>query len=146
MDFGLNITLLQWNIQGFLCHKYALELIVTLHKPNIIVLQETHITEGTKHLLHLPGYKIFHHNKDYTYAKSGIAIFVRNNINITRHSVSNGSLLFQSLTINCGTPLTIVNIYKKCDLSLNIDMIRHINFSDTSHVLLLGDLNARNTL
>lgn len=146
MDSGLNITLLQWNIQGFLCHKYALELIVALHKPNIIVLQETHITEGNKHLLHLPGYYTFQHNKDYTYAKSGIAILVKNNINVSHHCVSSGPLLFQYLTIDCGTPLILINIYKEYDVSLNGDMVQHIIFPERGHTLLLGDLNAQNTL
>ena len=107
MDIGLNINLLQWNIQGFINHKYELELLVASHKPNIIALQETHIIDKNKHLLHLPGYKVYHQNKDYVYAKSGIALLVKNNINVTQHITSTGDLLFQKIIIKCNTEIHI---------------------------------------
>lgn len=56
MNLGLNIRILQWNVQGFIAHKYALETLVAKHKPSIVALQETHIVDRNKHLLHLPGY------------------------------------------------------------------------------------------
>lgn len=80
MNIGYNITLLQWNVQGYITHKYALEKIVDKYKPNIIALQETHIINRNLSFLHLSGYNIFHHNKNYQNAKSGIAFLVQNNL------------------------------------------------------------------
>lgn len=146
MDFGLNITLLQWNIQGYINHKYALELLVSRHKPNIIALQETHIIGKNLHMLHLPGYKIYHHNKDYEYAKSGIALLIQNNINVTQHTTSTGDLLFQSVIISCGSDLQITNIYKEHDSNLTTSIVNNIYLSNNAHHLLLGDLNSQNVL
>lgn len=111
MDIGLNINIIQWNIQGFINHKYALELLIAKHSPNIVALQETHINRNNLHLLHLPGFKAYHHNKDYSYAKAGIAIFVRNNLNVSQQQCSRGDLLFLSIISNCGRELQITNIY-----------------------------------
>ena len=120
------IKLLQWNIEGFLCYKYALDLLVSNYKHNIVAFQETHIIERDSNLLLLPGFRIFHHNKNFHYAKSGIAILISNNINVTAHTTSSGNLLFQSVTINCGYPLTITNIYKEHDVDLNANLINQI--------------------
>lgn len=141
----LEVKLLQWNIQGFLCHKYALELLVSRYKPNIIALQETHIIERDLHLLHLPGFSVFHHNKSFDYAKSGIAIFISNNINVSSHTTSSCNLLFQSVTISCGQPLTITNIYKEHDIVLDTTLINQINHPNVGHHILIGDLNAHST-
>ena len=43
MNIGFKINIIQWNIQGFVNHKYALELLVATHKPTIIALQEIRI-------------------------------------------------------------------------------------------------------
>ncbi|KAI8122407.1 RNA-directed DNA polymerase from mobile element jockey [Lucilia cuprina] len=146
MDNGLNITILQWNIQGFINNKYALELLVASHKPTIIALQETHIIDKSKHLLHMPGYKVFHHNKNNMYAKSGIALLVRNNLNVTNHITSDDDLLFQQLVIKYNTEIHITNIYRECDIRLTPTMVGKIKLAEGVHHILLGDLNSQNTL
>lgn len=146
MNFGLNIRILQWNVQGFIAHKYALESIVAKHKPCIIALQETHIINRNEHLLHLPGYKKYHHNKDYQYAKSGILILIRNNIQVDQHLVSSGDLLFQSLTLKGNEKLHITNIYRECDVNLTTNMISSIHSFNSGHHLVLGDLNSQNPI
>lgn len=143
---NLDIRLLQWNIQGFLCHKYALEELVAKYKPNIIALQETHIIHRNIDFLHLPGYKTFHHNKNFNYAKSGIAILVSNNLNVTSFSVSNCELLFQSVTINYSQPITITNIYREQDITLEQNLINQIEFRNIGHHMIIGDFNSQNTV
>lgn len=129
MNFSLNIKILQWNVQGFIAHKYALESLVAKHKPSIIALQETHVIERNKLLLHLPGYKIYHHNKNYAYAKAGIMTLVRNNIQVDQHLVSSGDLLYQTVTINGNEKLHISNIYRECDINISASTISNINVS-----------------
>lgn len=63
MSLQQNSIILQRNIKGFINNKHDLELIITKHKPNIITLQEKHIVQKNLHMLHLPGFHIFHHNK-----------------------------------------------------------------------------------
>ena len=58
MSFQQNITILQWNIEGLINNKHALELLITKHKPNIIPLQKTHFVQKNLHMLHLPGFYI----------------------------------------------------------------------------------------
>ena len=60
MDIGLNINLMQWNIQVFINHKYALELLIAKNSSDIIDLQKTHINRNNLLLLHLPGFKAYH--------------------------------------------------------------------------------------
>lgn len=143
---GLSLSILQWNIQGFLSNKYALEILVCKHKPNIIMLQETHIIDRNLHLLHLPGYKIYHHNKNYSYAKSGIAIMIKNGINVVEHSTSSGNLLHQTVTIQCSTRISFTNIYKEYDITLSDSMVNSIRLPPRSEQILVGDLNSQNTL
>lgn len=146
MDIGLNINILQWNIQGFFSHKFALEVIIARHKPNIIALQETHIVDKNRHLLHLPGFNIYHHNKNYQNAKSGVALLVSKTMNVIKHTKSSGSLLYQTITIKGAKNLNITNIYKECDVILTSSMVRSINTSIAGHHLVIGDLNSQNPL
>ena len=88
MSLGINSNIL--HLQGFINNKYALESLVAEQKPNIIALQETHIINKNKKMLHLPGCNIYHHNKNYTYAKSDVALLIKNNINVIQHSKSLG--------------------------------------------------------
>lgn len=146
MDIGLNINIVQWNIQSFFSHKYALEVIVAQHKPNIIALQETHIINRNIQLLHLPGYYIYHHNKDYGYAKSGIALLVSKSLNVTKHIQSSGDLLFQTVTIKGTKDLHITNIYKEGDVTLTANMVSCIDTSSPGYHLVIGDVNSQNPL
>lgn len=146
MNLGLNIRILQWNVQGFIAHKYALETLVAKHKPSIVALQETHIVDRNKHLLHLPGYNIYHHNKDYQYAKAGIMLLIRRNIQVDQHLVSCGDLLFQTVTINGNEKIHITNIYRECDVNPTSSMMSTIHSFDNGHHLVLGDLNSQNPI
>lgn len=141
MDIGLKFSILQWNIQGFVNNKYALELLVTKHKPDIIMLQETHIVQKNLNLLHLPLYKTFHHNKAYQYAKSGVAFLIKNTLNVSNHIKSSNNLLHQSITVHGLTDLHLTNIYKETDTYLTTQMLDGIPKYSTGHHLVLGDLN-----
>ncbi|XP_017463473.1 PREDICTED: RNA-directed DNA polymerase from mobile element jockey-like, partial [Rhagoletis zephyria] len=146
MDLGISLVILQWNIQGFLNNKFGLELLVTKHKPDIIMLQETHIIEKNKHLLHLPHYKVYHFNKTYSYSKAGIAILVKETLNTSNYKISNNNLLFQSITIHALKDLHITNIYREIDLYLTAQHLDDIHTYHNGYHLLGGDLNAHNAL
>lgn len=146
MIVGLNINLLQWNTQGFINNKFALELLVARHKPNIIALQETHIIEKNLHMLHLPGFAIFHHNKDYEYAKSGVALLVKNNLIVTQHLKSTGDLLFQTIVVRADVEIHITNIYKEGDVNLSASVVNNISLARNVLHIMLGDLNSQNVL
>lgn len=146
MDIGLNISLLQWNIQGFINHKYVLELLIAKYKPNILALQETHIIEKNLHLLHIPGFRAYHHNKNYSYAKAGIVLFIKNNVKVKEHIKSTGDLLFQTIILIGVKKLCITNIYKECDANLTPTMVSDICLSAGMHHIFLEDFNSQNVL
>lgn len=50
----MSIKLLQWNLNGYYNHLHELQILIRIHNPDIISLQETHHT--TKELK-LNGYK-----------------------------------------------------------------------------------------
>lgn len=116
------------------------------HKPNVIALQETHIIQKNLHLLHLPGYQIFHHNHDFNYAKSGIELLVKENLNVAEHITSIHSLLYQTIVLSIGIEIHITNIYKELDINLSSSMVSNISLKQNVHNIVLGDFNAQNIL
>ncbi|XP_053968255.1 uncharacterized protein LOC128869678 isoform X1 [Anastrepha ludens] len=146
MDIGINLSILQWNIQGYSNNKFALEYLVHKRKPDVLLLQETLIVQKNLNFLNLPNYNAYHHNKTSPYAKSGIAILVKNTVNTSNHRTSTSNLLHQTITVHGVKDLHITNKYKETDVNLTTQLLDDIPEINTGHHLIGGDLNAQNTL
>jgi exonuclease III len=69
------IRIAEWNANGLLNHKLELMQVLQDNKIDVLLVPETHFTNGT--VLKIPNYSIYHCNHPDGTAHGGAAILIR---------------------------------------------------------------------
>ena len=122
------ITCLQWNIRNFKSQKPHLLYAIDEIKPDILILQETHLSDNDH--AQIPGYKKLH-RKDRDRKGGGVAIAVKNDIPSTDTPTDkNNELEIVATTIVTNTCTNIINGYippytTETDLQMYLDEFKN---------------------
>lgn len=139
------LTILQWNMNGFINNFDELNVIIKEHNPSIISLQETHCPFA-KSLNPPKAYDAYFHNIPINdSAKQGIALLIKKNIPHKTITL-NSNLQTQAFEIQHKTKFTYINIYLPPKESFTSNDIRNIINQIKTPFILGGDFNAWNTL
>ena len=132
----MGIRVLQVNIRNFRKLKYTFKLIISEHKPDIILLNETGKVDAFQLKIH--GYKGFGSNNTDNH---GMAIFYKYNMQIEHVTFTDDDLLAIKLITNFGK-IIIATAYSPPRIkSLPIIPLNKL-FNQSLPILFIGDLNA----
>jgi len=134
--------ILQWNCQGVSTSKEDLLNMIYVHKPLIVALQETFLSNNC--MITLPGYipvvKQGHFNRRY---HGGVAIFVHNSCPYRELTV-NSEYQVASVRVNINSiqTITVASIYIPGRVGMDVQSLSAVVNALPQPLLLLGDLNA----
>jgi len=139
-----NTKILFWNCQGVSRRRPELQNFVLEHKIDILLLNETHLTNSIK--LNLPNFYSYYTNKSQTKGhppSGGTAILINRRIIHHPVKIKTSSMTNTSVHIHLGNEeLRLVAVYKNPNTSLQTTDLDAL--LDTSHkTIIAGDLNAK---
>lgn len=137
-------SILQWNCNGY--YRRFEELKILLHKfqPSFICLQETHFKNENKPPK-VTGYNVYIKNQTINQrASGGVAILVKNNINVSEIAV-NSNLQALAITTNHPFKMTICCLYIPPIFRLRNELKNLID-QIPKPFLVVGDLNAKSPM
>lgn len=132
------LTIIQWNIKGYLNNYNNLQILIKKYQPKIIALQEIHT--ANKQILPVPiNYSIYQSTKLNSFG--GSAILIHKSIQHIPHN-DNQHLESISATITSKIKFTITSIYISPNLNFEEnDLVSTFNI-DSLPKLILGDFNS----
>ena len=142
----LTESIIQWNIQGISSHKDDLLHLISIYRPMVIAIQETFL--GNDFMVRVNNYnglcKQGHYNRRY---HGGVAIYIHDTCPFQPIEIQSQ---FQVVAARVQLPrsccLTIASIYIPSRNTLNRqDMVNIVN-QLPAPFLVLGDVNAHNTI
>lgn len=83
------LKILQWNLNGFFNNLHELQILVREHSPDVIALQETHITQNAIKII---GYTTIMENNP-AISHCNTVLLIKNNIKIISENFQTTSLL-----------------------------------------------------
>jgi len=140
----MTLNILQWNINGYENKFHNLSLLIQKHKPQIIALQETHLTNYNSNF-HTPNKFSLYNNNDIDIlapkASRGVGLLISKTI---QHKIVNcqSRILAIAAELQSKTPFVLLNMYiSPADNFVEQDLHDLINRFNKL-VLMLGDINA----
>ena len=138
-------NIIQWNCQGLNGKKDELLQLIKDQKPAVIAIQETMFGPGNS--FRVPHYNFF--SKAGTFNQryhGGVGILIHEDVPV--HSEINLSTPLQAIAVQVylGFNVTICSIYNSRSHTLNKQLLENLLQQLPSPVMLLGDLNAYNTM
>ena len=141
-----NLKILFWNCQGVLRKRLELIHFVHHHKIDILLLNETHLSDKTN--FKIPNFHGYFSNRPSVAgrrAAGGTAIFVHRNISHLPQIISTPNL--ENTTIHIKTShseLRLVAVYKRPNVPLQTSDLDSL-LNTPAHTIIAGDLNSKHT-
>lgn len=140
-----NTVFLNWNANGLQNKRSTFIEFLERHNVNIACICETHFVPHKP--FKIPGYTIYRQDRDCAIASGGTAIFIKKNIQhhqILIPTLSTLEAVAIKITFN-NTDLIIVSAYLQPNKRIQYSDLQNIS-SFGCPVLILGDLNSKNTI
>uniref|UniRef100_A0A0K8U6S8 RNA-directed DNA polymerase from mobile element jockey n=1 Tax=Bactrocera latifrons TaxID=174628 RepID=A0A0K8U6S8_BACLA len=136
------ITLLQWNINGYVNNYINLELLMGSHNPSIILLNETHLSYNASAFTPRAYVGYFINLPHNTTNKQGVAILVKRNLPHVLLPIPLS--IFSSVAIEILAPykISIICAYSPPDQSFSTTEFLNLIPSGSNPFILCGDFNA----
>jgi len=139
-----NYKILQWNINGYYSNFHELQILIKSITSAVICIQETNFKKD--HIANLPNYNRYYKNRKHgDRASGGVVIYVQKSypsINIP----INSNLKVTATKITIKQQITICNLYLPNSQPINKHDITQIINQFPTPFILLGDINAHNTI
>ena len=134
------LSIFQWNCNGLLAHLNEFKQHLAQNSYDVICLQETFLKPSKN--FNLTGYSVVRKDR-VEMGKGGLVTLIRDSIDYTEIIPQDGieCILIKIKSDNSHT--TIVNLYIPPDQDVDIN---HISSLFTPKTIIVGDLNAKNTL
>ena len=136
------------NIRGLIANYYNLQTLISIHKPDIICLQETQLgpnsTLKKSKPITFPDYKIY--RKDCSPGKWGIAILVKQNIPQWEMKIRSKLEQVSVKVFYRGKEMSVTSLYLPPGLRFKDRDLEILNRQLLHHKIILTDTNAHHTL
>ncbi|CAK9795846.1 Probable RNA-directed DNA polymerase from transposon X-element [Anthophora plagiata] len=137
-------TIIQWNINGYYAHYEQLQILLKLHNPDILCLQETNFKKN--HLHTLKHYSTFAKNRaNVNHASGGVAIAVSNNY-ISSEIPLSTTLEAIAVAVSLPYKIHICSIYLPNSFSLELEELEKLIEQIPTPLILAGDFNSHSSL
>ena len=145
-DFKYNFV--QHNIRDIKTNYYNLQTLITLHRPDIICLQETQLGPNTtldnKKPINFPDYKIY--RKDCKPGKWGVAIMVKQNIPQWYMDINSKLEQVSVKIFYKGKELSVTSLYLTPGIKFKIKDLESLNRQLLNNKIIMTDSNAHHSL
>lgn len=131
-------------MNGYFTHLEKFQLLLSVHKPIIICLQETHF-KGVKY--HCPkGYQAFFKNRQQQLqASGGVATYIASSY-YAKEIPLNTELEAVAVRVHCDVEITVCNVYIPNSRSFSAEELTNLIAQLPKPRILLGDFNAHSPL
>jgi len=134
------LKILQWNCNGLLAHQNELKQHLSQNFYDVICLQETFLKPPKN--FHLTGYSVVRKDR-VGMGKGGLVTLIRDSLYYTEITPQDGIECILTKIKSDNSYITIVNLYISSDQDIDIN---HICPLFTPKTVIVGDINAKNTL
>ncbi|KAJ8973460.1 hypothetical protein NQ317_013454 [Molorchus minor] len=133
------LTVMQWNIRSFNCNRVNLINFIHIHKPDVILLNETWLKENYRaDIRYYTNYRV-----DRSDGKGGVATYIKKSIKHEqiKTTVDLNNTKIQSICIKIGT-LNILNVYSEPKNKISQKAFDDFIATLSGQIMIMGDLNA----
>ena len=144
MNESLSVILL--NTQGFRSNHLEIQNLIENHKPDLIFLQETMISENDSYKISFHNYEVKEFRRSGRGGGLAIGINKHLNFNFLENTTTNkeNELMKIEIITSSGKCITISNFYNKKSKNIDVDQIKNILNSPDN--IIIGDLNCKHPL
>ena len=133
-----HFKILQWNIRGFNSNKNEITALIDKYRPQIILLQETFLTQEVK--IKLKNYIVI--RKDRTRHGGGVLVGVEKNIGYTEINIGSNLEVIAINTVIQNRIYSIVNIYLPPNRNICKQELDQLQNKLEKDLIIAGDMNA----
>ena len=137
-------SILQWNLNGFRAQHEYLQLLMHVHNPAVICLQESNFSE--EYMAPLKNYTGYNKNRTHAHrASGGVVTYIKDTI---PHKVTplHTQLEAVAVTIFITTAICICNVYFPNSVDIDITILTDLIRQLPHPFVILGDFNSHNIL